>query len=250
MIKQDYDKLVEIARSNQCSEHKKPLEVAWHGEESSWVLRCGEGHYPDAVTKKMSFAQEVKQGKHEEVAEAAKVRQKHEAMEKQKLTTAVSDLLPGVPTTDLATGAQLPLEVIQALVVYAHKYHLDPVRQHVCIMYSKPYITLDGYLYHANRSNIAYSLMSRPMTTEEEKQYKIEPTDIAWLAKIRLIATDQEFTGLGIVTYEEMTAMSEKHPTQLKAPVVAKHPQQLAQKRAEWQASRRAFPIGESTEGE
>jgi len=248
MIKGDYDKLKEIADNNQCAEHKKPLEVAWYGVEKTYALRCGEGHYPDAVNRILTFTQEVKAGKHEEAHQAFQTSKREEMKEKQSKTTAVAELFPGVPNTDLATGEQLRPEFVKALVDYAHKYHLDPVRGHVVVMYSKPYITIDGYLYHANRSNIVYSLMSRPMTTEEEKEYKIGATDIAWIARIRLIATDQDFTGLGIVTYEETTAMSEKHPTQLKSPVVAKHPQLLAQKRAEWQVLRRAFPIGEAVE--
>jgi len=59
------------------------------------------------------------------------------------------------------------------------------------------------------------------------------------------LGTDQWFGGIGIVTQEEMTEPSKRHPDQLRSPVVAKHPWQLAQKRAEWQAMRRAFPIGE-----
>ncbi|MBA7580553.1 hypothetical protein ES708_22446 [subsurface metagenome] len=53
-------------------------------------------------------------------------------------------------------------------------------------------------------------------------------------------------SGLGIVTREEMEAKSPRDETKLRSPVVAAHPWQLAQKRAEWQALRRGFPIGES----
>ena len=90
--------------------------------------------------------------------------------------------------------------------------------------------------------------MSRPMTTLEEKQYKVDKCGHNWLATVSFTDDGSTFTGLGIVTYEEMTAMSTKHPEKLRSPVVAAHPWQLAQKRAEWQALRRAFPIGESEE--
>ena len=71
------------------------------------------------------------------------------------------------------------------------------------------------------------------------------PTDHAWVAEVIFTDTGASFTGLGIVTYDEMTAKSNKNPDRLRSPVVAAHPWQLAQKRAEWQALRRAFPFGE-----
>lgn len=163
-------------------------------------------------------------------------------------TEALSNWL--VPKTDLGTGELLGPERVKALVQYAERYHLDWWRGHVVLMYGKPYITIDGYLYHARESQIPYSLECHPMTTEEEKQYKIGATDHGWIARLVLVEKGQSFTGTGIVTYQEMTATAKGKPEQLRAPVVAAHPWQLAQKRAEWQALRRAFPIGETKEGE
>ena len=160
--------------------------------------------------------------------------------------TAVS--LPGVPGFDLATGELLSKDHVEALVNYAFKYALDPYRSHVCLMYGKPYITIDGYLFYARKLGKAYSLLSRPLDTKEAALYKIKETDHGWIAEVKFHDTGEVCTGLGIVTYEEMTAKSTKHPEQLRFPVVASHPWQLGQKRAEWQALRRAFPIGKTEE--
>lgn len=84
------------------------------------------------------------------------------------------------------------------------------------------------------------------MTTTEAKIFKIGKVDHGWIAVVTYIDEGSTFTGVGVVTYEEMIAKSEKRPEHLRSPVVAAHPWQLAQKRAEWQAMRRAFPIGES----
>ena len=246
MIKGDYDKLTEISKTNQCAEHKKPLEVCWDSEQKAYALRCGDGHYPDAINRLMSFAQEVKQGKHEDVAQAVTTRRKHEALEKRDKTQGAVVSWRGVPDTDVYNGEKLSDNALIALVEYAWKYHLDPVRSHVCIYHGRPYITIDGYLFYANRSKTPYQLRSRPMTTEEIKQYKIGVDDHAWIAEVNTLNPEGYFIGLGIVTADELTEKSTKHPEQLRSPVVAKHPQLLAQKRAEWQALRRAFPIGES----
>ena len=82
------------------------------------------------------------------------------------------------------------------------------------------------------------------MTTEEVELHHLGATDHSWIATCSIPKTGEKFIGTGIVTYAEMTEMSEKRPDTLAHPVVAAHPWQLGQKRAEWQALRRAFPIG------
>ena len=228
MIKGIKEYLDQIVQSHVCPEHGPKLVVAWHAEENSYVIRCGAGHFPEEVTRELSNLEELKQGTREPVGKGL-------------------NLLPQV---DLATGESLTKEIRAALINYAAKYGLDAYRGHVVIMYGKPYITIDGYLYHARESGEPYTLQSRPMTTEEIKQYKIGETDHAWLAKVSLLESGGEFTGVGTVTYEEMIAKSPRDATKLRSPVVAAHPWQLAQKRAEWQALRRGFPIGESEEKE
>lgn len=84
------------------------------------------------------------------------------------------------------------------------------------------------------------------MTTVEAKIFKVGKLDHGWIAKVSYTENGSTFTGTGIVTYEEMIAKSKTKPDKLASPVVAAHPWQLAQKRSEWQAMRRAFPIGES----
>ena len=246
MIKGDYEKLKDLAGRNVCAEHHTPLEIAWHSQEKAWVLRCGHDHYPDAIVRQLTLTEMHKAGEElpSFIEDKVKHRMRRKAMEKTKQTKETE--LSLVPAADLGTGELLTREMLTAIVLYAKTYDLDPDRGHVVLMYGKPYITIDGYLYHAARSGKPYSLISRPMTTEEEKQYKIGPTDHGWIAELSFTETGAKFIGTGIVTYEEMTAKSPRDATRLRSPVVAAHPWQLAQKRAEWQALRRAFPIGET----
>jgi len=245
MIKGDYDKLQGIAGRNLCAEHKTPLVVAWHSGEKRWTIRCGEGHYPDAVTRQLSLTELDKAGQLPSgpIQENIRKRQRRKAMTQEKKP---GDFLTAlVPHVDLATGEVLGEGLIKGLVAYAKEYGLDPYRSHVVLMYGKPYITIDGYLYHAQRTEKAYSLSSRPLTEQERAQYLIGAEDHAWVAELQFTDTGSTFTGLGVVTQEEMTAKSKRDITKVSSPVVAAHPWQLAQKRSEWQALRRAFPIGE-----
>ena len=248
MIKGEYDYLKALAEINECAEHGTPLVVAVHPTDAQYVLRCGENHYPDTIRRIPSLTEEYKQGTLPSgpVAENVKKRSRQKAMSTNKqLQTSV---LGELPKADLATGEMLAPEQVHALMVYARKYALDPYRGHVVIMYGKPYIGLDGYLYHAVSTKKPFRLESRPLTIAERTDYQVQEGDHAWIAYVNINDGEGLFSGLGIVTKEEMEAKSTKHPEQLRSPVVAAHPWQLAQKRAEWQALRRAFPIGETEE--
>lgn len=248
MIKGDYDRLVELAKFNECAEHHSPLEVAWYGKDKCYVLRCGEDHYPDTLTRQLSLTQELKAGANIPEPIKSNIEKGIAKRWQQATSTGFSFLHEGVPDKDLATGELLDPEKVSALMDYAYKYNLDPFRGHLVLMYGKPYITIDGYLFHARQSGRAFTLKSRPLTTVEEKQYKVGKTDHAWVSEVQFTDTCTTLSGLGVVTYAEMTAKSKGDETKLRSPVVAAHPWQLAQKRAEWQALRRAFPIGESEE--
>ncbi len=244
MIKGEYEYLKDLAKNNLCADHQSELLVAKHPTEACFVLRCGENHYPDNIMPWLSLTDEFKQGKELPEPIKSNVEKGRAKGRKAPLKQTLPMELRGLPNTDLSTGEFLSTDQLQSLVKYATHYGLDAYRSHVYIMHGKPYIGLDGYLFHANRSNRPYSLRSRPMTTEEVKQFKIGETDHGWIAELDISDTNQHFIGVGIVTYDEMTAKSERDPSQFRAPVVAKHPWQLAQKRAEWQALRRGFPIG------
>lgn len=248
MIKGDYDKLKDLAKYNMCAEHHSPVVVAWYGPEKCWTLLCGEDHYPDILTRQLSLTQEYKAGANIPEPVKSNIEKGMRRRQMQQGKQVIPFELEGVPNKDLATGELLYPEQVKSLIDYAYKYHLDPYRGHVVLMYGKPYIGIDGYLYHAWQLNVAYSLTSRPMTTVEAKIFKIGKLDHGWIGTVTYLADGATFTGTGIVTYEEMTAKSPRDATKLRSPVVAAHPWQLAQKRCEWQAMRRAFPIGESRE--
>lgn len=250
MITGKKEELDDIAKNYVCKEHNHLVTVAWH--ENAYSLRCGfeTGHYPEEVTRQANLTELCKQG--QELPEPIQSNVK-KAIEKRaaRLPQAPQAVtFTGTPAADLGTGELLTFAMLSALVGYAQHYGLDPARGHVCLMYGKPYITIDGYLYHARKSDVSYSLASRPLHPDEIKLYQITEGSYAWLATVQFISKGDYCTGLGIVTQDEMTEMSRKKPGQLASPVVAKHPWQLAQKRAEWQALRRAFPIGESPQGE
>lgn len=248
MITGDYDQLAELVRCNVCGGCGGELVVAWYSAEKTYAIRCGEGHYPEQLTRQLSPTQAYKAGEPLPIAVVNNI-------EKRRRQTKVNTnkgpqgsetaLLPGY---DLGTGELLSLEAIYNLIAYAIKYSLDIFRGHVVLMYGQPYVTLDGYLFHAKGEGKPYTMSSKPMSKADWELYMVPRGAHAWLCEISLAEGKSTVTGIGIVTAEEMTEESKKKPGHLRSPVVAAHPWQLAQKRAEWQALRRAFPIGEEKE--
>lgn len=247
MIKGTSEELADLVKRYKCPEHDNPLNAAWDAKENSLVIRCGAGHYPEEVVKVPTLTDLHKQGL--ELPDQVK-RNVQKGMAKRAGAVARQSIpleLGSLPTEDLGTHAVLSATQRQGLVDYARHYNLDAYRGHVMLMHGKPYIGIDGYLYHARQCNWTYQLHSRPLTEDERVAMQLISGDHGWKAEITTLPDQGYFIGIGIVTHKERTEPSKKDPSRLAAPVVAAHPWLLAQKRAEWQALRRAFPIGEES---
>jgi len=248
MITGDKEQLDGIAKINMCADDDGLLTVAWLPAKSMYILRCEHDHYPEVVKRNPSITQQYKQG---EVLAPQIETNVIKGMIKHADTRAVKGMGPFdvlLPARDLSTGELLNQGQVAMLVAYAEKYGLDALRGHIYMMYGKPYISIDGYLFHANRQDKPYSLSTRPLKPFEYDEYKLNKDAHVWLCEITILRTGQKFPGLGVVMPDELTEEAKGRPGQKRYPVVAAHPWQLAQKRAEWQALRRAFPIGEEAE--
>ena len=248
MLKLEYEQLRALANNQLCAQHKSPLEVVWH-PDGFHTLKCHAGdHFPDALMRNPSLTELFNTGQLPPgpIEDNIKRREKRKTMSQARSNEKAEFAL--LPTKDLGNNEILVPVQIQALIDYASRYHLDPHRGHVVLMYGQPYIGLDGYLYHALREDPQYQLRSWPMTTLEKLQYQVGDYDYGWIAECFRSANKSAFTGIGVVTQEEINQPAKYDPKQKRYPVVASKPWQMAQKRAEWQALRRAFPIGE-TEG-
>jgi len=238
--------LNDIARDFYCPEHPdNELTVAWHPDQFN-VLRCGGNHYPDEVTRRPSLTELYKQGEDLPEPIATNVKKglaKRAAAGDRSPTLSIRSL---VPQRDLGNDSQLSPDQILFLIDYAYKYGLDPYRQHVMMMHGKPYIGIDGYLYHANQTKIPYSMTGRILTHEELKQRGYTEDDMGYLSVITRHDTGGVSEGLGIITKDEMTEMAKGKPGVKRYPVIAAKPGPMMVKRADWQALRRAFPIGET----
>ncbi len=250
MIKGEYDNLEEIRKHNVCGICDLVLEVSWHSEEKCYVLRCGNGHYPDLLKREMTLTEHYKAGT---PLPLALEQQCAKSLERRRIMQQNSPEKTGLILShyvDLGSGQVLDLAARKALIAYADTYGLDYCRDHVVLMYGKPYITEDGYLYHAAKEKIPYSMTGCPLTEQELKQLGYTPDDLGYHVTIKRHDTQQVFDGFGFVAKTEREEMSAKKPTEHRYPIIASKPGIMVIKRAEWQALKRAFPIGESEQKE
>lgn len=222
MITGTSDQLTEISKSHVCAEHQTPVVVAWDAKENTHVLRCSKNHYPDEVTRIQSLTEAYKAGD----------------------PKVVGMLKPMIPDADLATGERLSPAHISLLMGYAERYGLDVYRGHVCLMFGRPYPSLEGLDYHARKMRVPYSRTGQPLEASELQALGYTEEDIGWRSTVTRLDTGGVFEGLGFITMAERIEMSEKNPNRHRYPVVAQKWGNMVVKRAEWQAMNRAFPLG------
>ncbi len=210
-----------------CAEHGERVTAVWDPKASICLVRCAKGEYP------------------------ARLKPVETRVEQYKRSTdvMVPEGMSQCPTKDIETGVVLSPAQIMALREFARRYGLDADRGHVFVLRNQPYIGLDGYYYHANKTKLPFAMGSRPLSAKDKALYQIPAHDFAWIAELEFLDNHTKVSGLGIVTKSEIDAMSVKHPDHKRSPVVAEHPQLQCQKRAEWQCMRRAFPIGGEDQG-
>jgi len=233
-----------MADANECAEHQTRVTPVWNVKENTYVLLCQMGEMPDNLTPNPTLTELWKQGQSLPPPVADNIKKRLSKQSVKIVGQAGATDITLLHTKDLETGEGLSPAQIQALIAYARQYNLDPARGHVVQMHGSPYIGIDGYLFHAHRLGVPFSLKSHPMSGEERKAYQVPEGDFAWISEVEKQDTDATVSGIGIVTAAELTEKAKHNPNNLRYPVIAKHPVLMCQKRAEWQALRRAFPIG------
>lgn len=235
----NYDEMRAMEETHACAECGMPLVTIWNKDKEDYQLVCGTDRSHRGYQKILSDSKALAQGKMDEVA--GKGAQK----DLEKLAAEGRAELSRLPIADLATNKPLGEVALRNLVNWGADLGLKPYLGHICLYFSKPYVTVDGYYYLNNKREKPYSISTRPMTTEERKDYKLSKDDHGYIAEARDRDGVVVANGIGLATKDEIEAKSERAPEQFRAPVVHEHPQRMAEKRAEWQVLRKVIPLEE-----
>jgi len=233
-----YEEQKEIMRTHVCLDCGAGLVLVHDPKVGGPAIRCGQdkGHLEYRLP--VGPEEKVRRGEYPTGA----TEREEVALER---AVARAPLDPrNYLATDVESGQPSPSPIIEAALALAARVELHPDLGHICIYRGKPRITIDGYYYHAARQARPVRVSARPMTAQERLDYQIAEGDHAWVSRGYVGGVDQQITGLGIVTQVEIETPSKRDPTRSASPVVARHPQRMAEKRAEWQLLRKLCPLG------
>jgi len=111
---------------------------------------------------------------------------------------------------------------------------------HMCLYHSKLTMTIDGWYWWAHRDKEFDRLTTRAIVEQEERDaYGLTPDQIGVLASIYLKGRSEP-----IYTGFSHASKNEKAPVIHGSAVESKHPYRMAEKRAEAQVIRKAYPLG------
>jgi hypothetical protein len=233
-----YLKCREAEKTHVCAQCGANLTTIFDTPVNHYVVRCGKDPAHKGAKRRETDIEVIKRG------EANQVVGQGVQENIEKYWQDMPSANPLLPKQDTATGIVITGEQMQGLVKFADSVSLKAYLGHVCLYFGKPYITIDGYYYLKNVLHLGFVVSTAPMTTAERKSYQIGDGDHAYLARALTLGGDVLSTGIGIVTVEEMSEPSRKHPDQFAAPVVHNKPQIMAEKRAEWQLMQKMVPLG------
>ena len=149
--------------------------------------------------------------------------------------------LEAVQRTDL--GKLTPDEQRGLLISYGQHTGLRPEHGEVMIYQGRFYITMAGRIRNAHANGLFDGEESRPVTDLERRNAGYESDDIVWKCKVYRKGASRAFEGWGKVTREEIVKARAGDKSQYTP--IARHPVEMARKRALYDAMRNAFPIDE-----
>lgn len=233
-----FEMLREYEGTHVCAQCGARLVTIWNEDKAVSQLVCSKEHAHIGVKRIESNTTLLKRG------ELDTVHRPGTQADLEKSATDGRNTYSLAPTKDVATGAVITAPQFTGLISFAASVGLKAELGHVCLYFGQPYITIDGYYYHKNRTGAAWAVLTAPMTKSERISYQITEGSHAFIARALTAGGDELARGIGIITPEEMNEKSAKHPEHFAAPIVHDKPQRMAEKRAEWQLLKKMVPLG------
>jgi hypothetical protein len=130
-----------------------------------------------------------------------------------------------------------------ALIAFGQHTGLRPELGEVMIYQGRFYITILGRIRAAHANGLFDGMHAKPASSLDRTGAGYEANDIVWIADVWRKGAAHPFRGWGKVTRAEVDAARAGERT--KYTPIAKHPAEMARKRARYDALRLAFPLDE-----
>lgn len=233
----EYEQIRAMETTHVCAVCGGMPVAVWDDENDCYRLACGQDKTHNGFKRRPTARELLSRGElNKEVGPGA-----------QESIEALAQRMPErfnlLPRTDAQTGAGLTPQDIDDLVSFAESIGLNAYLGHVELYFGKPRVSIDGYYYLAKKQGKDVSVMAMPAADMDYERYKVPKEYYFSMAKGWLGGEEMPEVGIGIVTLDELNEMSTKNPKQKRYPIVAKYPQRMAEKRAEWQLLRKLLPL-------
>ncbi len=233
----EYEQMRKLEGTHECSTCGGPLVTIWDAPNDVYRICCGKDKTHNGIRRRQTATEALARGELDQLAGAGA------QADIERQAKAMPERFNLLPKEDAHTRDMLSPEDITGLVDFAESVGLNAYLGHVELYFGKPRISIDGYYYLAKTQGKNVSVLAQPATKEEYAQYKVPESDYFSIAHGWLGMLEIKEVGLGIVTQEEISEMSKKNIEQKRSPIVAKYPQRMAEKRAEWQLLRKLIPL-------
>ena len=216
----------------------RPLVMAW--KDDSHLVRCITHPDSDLFSPVNSPTKAYRRGEPVTPYEAQAIVSRQERELKGTEVVAHRGVLIDSHIKDAGSHKELSIESIRSLIDYALDYGLDPRRNHVCMMYGKPFAEIDGLFFKAHEHGELDGYGSRPLTLGEKAELGYEPDDIAFVAWVRRKGRDYTFEGRHHITRAWLDTSTESRA--YRYPTWREWPERMCEKQAARFALRAAFP--------
>jgi len=240
-VKVTWDEGKKMAQAQRCGEPGcgRDLVMAWDGD--GYNVRCREHKLSTLFMDKTTPSQAVRRGESADphIVQAMAIKEGKE-LRKAPEITVYKDVAVGV-VQDAGTKKALTTEQIHELIEFASRFGLNIYRRHVCMMYGKPYIEIDGIYFKAHETGELDGYSCRPLTLGEKAEVGYDPTDAAWFVQVYRKGRSHPFEGRHRVTKAFLEERSERSG-EYRWPTWRNWTDRMTEKQAQRYAFRLAFP--------
>ena len=233
----DYKEMRQLETTHHCARCGGRLATIWDDGQAIHRLVCGTDHSHQGIKRLPTASEALAQGGLDELAGPGAQK------DLEQLARKLPDRFNLLPKADVETGKPLTPADITALDAFAQSIGLNIYLGHVILYYGEPRVSIDGYYYLAKRQGRHIEVLALPAKADEYERYHVDTKSYFYIARGWEDGKELHDIGIGIISQEETTEQSKKTPGRLRYPIVAKFPQRMTEKRAEWQLLRKLLPL-------
>ncbi len=159
-----------------------------------------------------------------------------------------SEIDLALPQADAGSGQILTPDIVQALIAWCDRYGLDPWAGHVCVLYSKPFVTEKGAAYWASQQTDYDGYDVASVSPEEAVILGFPQGAVVWRCHVFIKGRSHPTTEYGAVTLEEQAEARQRYGAKAQYLPILRSPSHQARARAVRRALSLAFPLAPRAE--